>query len=62
MTTTAIPMRPLDRLVQPASVTQTFAILAVRGAGKTNAARSMAEGLITPPRQPIKAMDYLFEE
>ena len=56
MTSRAIPIDPLERLVQPASVTQTFAILAVRGAGKTNAARSMAEAMFDL-KLPFVAVD-----
>jgi hypothetical protein len=46
----------IARLVQPASVTQTFAILAVRGAGKTNAARAMAEAMFDL-KLPFVAID-----
>jgi hypothetical protein len=43
-------------LIQPASVTQTFAVLAVRGAGKTNAARVMAESMFDL-KLPFVAVD-----
>lgn len=56
MTAHTIAAQPLDRLVQPASITQTFAILAVRGAGKTNAARSMAEAMFDL-KLPFVAVD-----
>jgi hypothetical protein len=46
----------LSRLVQPASITQTFGILAVRGAGKTNAGRVMAEQMFDL-KLPFVAVD-----
>jgi hypothetical protein len=43
-------------LIRPEAITQTFAILAVRGAGKTNAARCMAERMFRS-HMPFVAID-----